>query len=69
MVESISTGKYNVKINKGEIAVYKTFGDKSEFVTSCRDLTLAMDIVEGLMLVEAKRSMYPDSKPVVEVKA
>lgn len=63
---TLSTGKYTIELNSGATMVYKITdaGDKVWFC-STTDPSAAMDIVEGLILVEYKRFYHPEAAPKV----
>lgn len=63
---TLSTGKYTIELTNGPSVVYKIdeLGNK-QWVCSASDPALAMDIVEGLVLVEHKRFYYPESQPQI----
>ncbi len=63
---TLSTGKYSIEQSDGAAIVYaeNERGDK-EWLASTTDLVRAMEIVEGLVLVEMKRFYYPESGPDV----
>lgn len=63
---TLSTGKYTIELSKGASAVYKIDeGGNKIWVCSAGDPQVAMEIIEGLILVEHKRFYYPDSAPKV----
>lgn len=63
---TLSTGKYTIELSRGASVVYKfdDSGNKS-WVCSAGDPQIAMEIIEGLILVEHKRFYYPDSAPKI----
>lgn len=63
---TLSTGKYTIELNSGATMVYKIddLGNKVWFC-STTDPSAAMDIVEGLILVEYKRFYHPEAAPKV----
>lgn len=64
---TLSTGKYTIELSDGPSRIYK-FDDKEGkiWIASVMDPTIAMEIIEGLILVEQKRFYYPDSKPNID---
>lgn len=63
---TLSTGKYTIELSRGASIVYKfDDGDKKTWVCSTSDPQTAMEIIEGLILVEHKRFYYPDSAPTI----
>jgi len=65
---TLSTGKYTIELTGGASVVYAfdTEGNKT-WVCSASDPMVAMNIIEGLIMVEHKRFYYPDSKPQINV--
>ena len=64
---TLSTGKYSIEQDKGAAIIYAQdeMGNK-QWIASTSDPMKAMEIVEGLVLVEMKRFYYPDSTPDVK---
>lgn len=63
---TLSTGKYQIRQTSGAAAIFATNEEGAEeWIASCPDPVKAMEIVEGLVLVEMKRFYYPDSTPEV----
>lgn len=62
----LSTDKYTIELGKGSSAVYK-FDEEGNKIWLCSasDPQCAMDIIEGLILVEHKRFYYPEATPVI----
>ncbi len=69
MGESLTTDNYSIDLASGgaQIFVTDSAGDK-EWVATAGDPQIAIDIVEGLLLVRAKRFYHPESSPVFETK-
>ena len=66
---TLSTGKYTIELSKGASAVYKFDDEENKiWVCSASDPQVAMDIIEGLILVEHKRFYYPESTPVISME-
>jgi len=65
---TLSTSRYTVEFSDGPSNVY-AFGldGKKNWVCSAASPTIAMEIVEGLVLVEHKRFYYPQNQPEVKV--
>lgn len=63
---TLSTGKYTIELARGSSVVYKfDDGGNKIWVCSAPDPQIAMEIIEGLILVEHKRFYYPDSAPKI----
>jgi hypothetical protein len=63
---TLSTGKYTIELSNGPSAVYKIDNEGNKiWVCSASDPQVAMDLIEGLILVEHKRFYYPDSTPSI----
>ncbi len=69
MGESLTTDNYSIDLSGGgaQIFAVDSSGAK-EWVATAGDPQLAMEIVEGLLLVRAKRFYHPESSPVFETK-
>ncbi len=67
MSESTLThGKYTIDIERGGCAIYVIEEDQKIFLCGgIADPELAMAIVEGLILVEAKKFYHPEAKRAV----
>jgi hypothetical protein len=67
---TLTNGKYTIELGSGATQVFAVddFGNK-QWVCSTTDPNKAMDIVEGLVMVETKRFYYPESKPTVSAPA
>mgnify|MGYP005861196111 FL=1 len=63
---TLSTGKYQIEQTTGAAVIYAQddHGNK-QWIASTSDPMRAMEIVEGLVLVEMKRFYYPESTPTV----
>ncbi len=61
---TLSADKYTVEFSDGPSHIFKfnNTGDKI-WVAAASDPDTAMQIIEGLIMVEYKRFYYPDSKP------
>ncbi len=66
---TLSTGKYTIEFSNGPSVIYK-FDDKGNkiWIASAGDPQLAMEIIEGLILVEHKRFYRPEATPTVTVE-
>jgi len=63
---TLSTGKYHIEQTSGAAAIYATDDQgNQQWIASTTDPMKAMEIVEGLVLVEMKRFYYPESTPQV----
>ena len=63
---TLKYGQYTIELANGPSMVFRL--DESgtkEWVASCPDPQTAMDVVEGMILVETKRFYYPESKPSI----
>ncbi len=66
---TLSTGKYTIEFSNGPSAIYKFDDDGNKiWVASAGDPQLAMEIIEGLILVEHKRFYHPESAPTVTME-
>ena len=65
---TLSTGKYTIEFDNGPSVIYKLddHGNKV-WIASAGDPQLAMQIIEGLILVEHKRFYRPEAGPTVTV--
>jgi len=62
----LSTGKYTIELSDGPSVVFKIDEEgNKQWLCSVGDPAVAMDIIEGLILVENKRFYYPESKPQI----
>jgi len=67
---TLSTGKYCIKQTSGAAAIYAQDENGQEhWVASTTDPMKAMEIVEGLVLVEMKRFYHPESAPRINAAA
>lgn len=63
---TLSAGKYVIDLDKGATHVYTVDEDGARtWVCATTDPKQAMEIVEGLVMVETKRFYYPQSSPDV----
>lgn len=63
---TLSTGKYTIEISAGPSSIYRVDEDGNKvWIGSATDPQLAMDIIEGLILVEHKRFYHPEAGPVI----
>lgn len=63
---TLQTGKYNIELTDGATNIFTEREDGTkEWVASAIDPNLAMQIVEGLILVEHKRFYHPESTPKI----
>ena len=66
---TLSTGKYHIEIDEGPSVIYKFDDDGNKiWVATTSDPVIAMQIIEGLILVEHKRFYHPEATPTVSVK-
>lgn len=66
---TLKTGNYSIELAGGGVQIYAvTPDDHKTWVASTSDPQIAMDIVEGLILVETKRFYHPETEPVFETK-
>lgn len=64
---TLSTGKYTIELDRGATQIFaQNEMGLREWVASTTDPNRAMEIVEGLVLVEMKRFYHPDSQPSVK---
>lgn len=64
---TLSTGKYSIEQSSGVATIYaEDTGGNKQWVASTTDPMKAMEIVEGLVLVEMKRFYYPESVPDIK---
>lgn len=63
---TLSTGKYTIELSSGATMIYK-ISEEGEKIWFCSttDPSAAMDIVEGMILVEYKRFYHPEAAPKV----
>ena len=67
--QSLKTGQYTIKFSNGPTQIWKTdLSGREEWICTTNDYTMAMEIVEGLILVEHKRFYHPDSKPDIKME-
>lgn len=63
---TLKFGQYTIELSDGPSTVWRVDSEgNKQWVASCPDPEIAMDVVEGMVLVEQKRFYYPDSKPTV----
>jgi len=61
---TLATGNYTIEFTDGPSHVYKFDENKNKiWIASASDPEIAMEIIEGLILVEHKRFYHPDSAP------
>ena len=66
---TLTTGQYTIEFSDGPSNIYKFDEHKNKiWVASTSDPDTAMQIIEGLILVEHKRFYHPDSEPNVSVE-
>ncbi len=66
---TLSTGKYTIEFSNGPSAIYKFDDDGNKtWIASAGDPQVAMEIIEGLILVEHKRFYHPEATPNVTVE-
>lgn len=66
---TLSTGNYVVETSDGPSPIYKIDKQGNKiWVASASDPQVAMEIIEGLILVEYKRFYYPESTPSITVE-
>lgn len=66
-MQTLDAGEYKIELNSsGLVEIYKVKnGVEKIWLASADQPQTAMDIVEGLMLVETKRHHYPESNAKV----
>jgi hypothetical protein len=64
---TLKTGKYVVDIDGGGTHVYAVDPEK-RWIATVSDPQTAMDVVEGLIMVETKRFYHPGTKPVFKTE-
>ena len=63
---TLSTGKYHIEFDNGPSIIYKfDDGGNKIWVATAPDPNTAMQIIEGLILVEHKRFYHPEATPTV----
>ena len=63
---TLSADKYTIELSNGPSHIFKFDKEKQKiWIASAADPDLAMQIIEGLILVEHKRFYYPESTPNV----
>lgn len=66
---TLKTGNYSIELSGSGVQIYAVGeSNKKNWVASTGDPQLAMDIVEGLILVETKRFYHPESEPTFETE-
>jgi hypothetical protein len=66
---TLSTGKYTIEFGGGPSVIYKFDEDNNKiWLASVSDPETAMQIIEGLILVEHKRFYHPEATPTINVK-
>jgi hypothetical protein len=66
---TLSTGKYTIDLEDKGFSIYTTDASgQREWVASAADPQVAMNIVEGLIMVEIKRFYHPESAPQLKVE-
>ncbi len=61
---TLSVDKYTIELSDGPSHIYKLDNESNKiWVAAASDPDTAMQIIEGLILVEHKRFYYPESKP------
>ena len=66
---TLSTGNYTIEFSDGPSHIYKFDENKNRiWIAAASDPQVAMEIVEGLILVEHKRFYHPDSAPNLTVE-
>jgi len=64
---TLSTGKYTINLDDKGFSIYTMDASgQKEWVASAADPQIAMNIVEGLIMVEIKRFYHPDTAPVLK---
>jgi len=63
---TLSAGKYKIELANGATQIFCEEEDGGKYwVASTTDPNKAMEIVEGLVLVEMKRFYHPESTPKI----
>jgi len=66
---TLTTGKYTIEFSDGPSNIYAFDENKNKtWIAAVADPQLAMQIIEGLILVEHKRFYHPDSAPEITVE-
>jgi len=61
---TLKTGNYTIKLTSGAAQIYQMDEQGMEhWLAACYDIELATRIVEGLILVDAKRFYHPEAAP------
>ena len=64
---TLRTGNYTIDITNTGLDIFLTEEGQKNWIAMVKDPQMAMDIVEGLILVEAKRFYHPEATPTVEI--
>lgn len=66
----LSVGKYTIDLDDGGCEIYELHdeGHKTFICGGINNPQIAMEIIEGLIMVEYKRFYYPESQPTFEQK-
>jgi len=65
---TLSTGNYTIEFSDGPSNVYMFDANKKKiWIASAADPDMAMQIIEGLILVEHKRFYCPEATPAITV--
>lgn len=63
---TLQFGQYTIELTNGPSLVYRIDQEGAkQWIASCPDPEVAMEVVEGMVLVESKRFYYPESVPTV----
>ncbi len=61
---TLSTGNYTIEFSDGPSHIYKFDENKNKiWIAAASDPQIAMEIIEGLILVEHKRFYHPEATP------
>ncbi len=69
-VPKLSVNKYTIDLDAGGCKLYRLHdeGHKTFICGEISDPQIAMEIIEGLIMVQYKRFYHPDSQPTFEQK-
>jgi len=66
---TLTTGNYSIEMSGGALQIFTIDANGGRvWIANAGDPQTAMDIVEGLILVETKRFYHPDTTPTFEDK-
>lgn len=62
---TLTTGKYSIEFSGKVFDIYSSDEGKRAWICGASDPATAMNIVEGLIMVEMKRFYHPEATPTV----